>query len=357
MLKKTADPVYFISVNFCQMGRTQGDLMAEAAARIDTPQHDRRSPLRSDGSSGALPDSPGGNLQEYAHLKNSDRLFVTGWNSRGSGEFSLTAQWPAVHGGRRCDPRVLAQTIRQSGLVITHAEYGVPLSHQMLLHDFNFTVNPEFNLPQNRPTDLDIDVTVAGTGPSGRVGSALDMKLHIRQGQTTVAHADFQCAWSSPAAYRRLRGAHLGVDWGSWTLPAPVAPKLVGRSSAADVVLAASDRPRRWQLRNDTGNTLLFDHPVDHVPGLALLEAAYQAAHATIAPAGFDPTVFTSSFARYVEFDEPCWIETELLPRSAAGPLAVQVTGVQGGRTVFRAGLSGAPLPGAVRREQAPEGH
>ncbi|MEU9121701.1 ScbA/BarX family gamma-butyrolactone biosynthesis protein [Streptomyces sp. NPDC048506] len=304
-----------------------------------------------------MPGTASGIPTEYAHLKHADRVFITGWNRRGSGAFSLTAQWPATRGGRQCDPRVLTQTFRQSGLVIAHAEYGVPLSHQMLLHDLNLTVNPEFRLPANQPVTLDIDVTVAERRRSKRSVSALDMTVFIFQGGTTVARAESEFVWSSPAAYQRLRGERLGVDWGSWPLPAPVAPELVGRSSTADVVLAASGHPRRWQLRNDTGNTLLFDHPVDHVPGLALLEAAYQAAHATFAPVGFDPATITSSYARYVEFDEPCWIEAELLPRAEAGPLAVEVTGTQGGRTVFRAGLSGAPRPAPVRPERAPEGH
>lgn len=316
--------------------------MAEIAAGIRTLRHDRGSPPPVCPSPDALSESGPGIPQEYAHLKNSDRVFITGWKRRGSGEFSLTAHWPTSHSAQQCDPRVLTQTFRQSGLVIAHAEYGVPLSHQMVLHGLNFTVNPEFCVPESRPTALDIDVSVMETRRSGRFGSALDMTVRIRQGEVTVGQAESVFGWSSPAVYRRLRGPHLSVDWGAWPLPLPVAPELVGRSVEAEVVLAPSGRPHRWQLRNDTGDTLLFDHPVDHVPGLVLMEAAYQAAHATVAPRAFTPTTVTSSYTRYVEFDEPCWIETELAPASGSGGLTVQVTASQGGRTVFRAGLSGA---------------
>ncbi|GAB7030490.1 gamma-butyrolactone biosynthesis protein ScbA [Streptomyces platensis subsp. malvinus] len=280
--------------------------------------------------------------QEYAHLHNADRVFITGWNRCGPGAFSLTARWPAAQGDGRCDPRVLTQTFRQSGLVIAHAEYGVPLSHHMLLRDLNFTANPRFRLPAGRSVPLDIEVTVDQTGRSGRSASTLGMVVRIHQGDVTVAQAESEFAWSSPAVYRRLRGEHLGVDWGAWPLPAPIAPELVGRVDEADVVLAPGGRPRRWQLRNDPGNTWLFDHPVDHVPGLALLEAAYQAAHATVSPALFAPSTVTSSFERYVELDQPCWIEAALRPATPTDLLTVLVTGTQGGRTVFRAGLSGA---------------
>ncbi|MFG3113482.1 ScbA/BarX family gamma-butyrolactone biosynthesis protein [Streptomyces sp. NPDC048197] len=329
------------------MRRIQGTPMPEAAIRIHTLPHDRGSPgptLRVlDAQSGASTAVTTGVPREYAHLRDAGRVFITGWNRCGPGAFSLTGRWPAAHDDGRCDPRVLAQTFRQSGLTIAHAEYGVPLSHHMILHNLSFTTNPKFRVSDGGPTELGIEVAVSQARRSGRCASALGMAVRIHQGDVTVAQAEAEFAWSSPAVYRRLRGEHLGVGWGSWPLPAPVTPELVGRSGAAEVMLAPGGRPRRWQLRNDTGNTLLFDHPVDHVPGLALLEAAYQATHATVAPARFTPETVISTYERYVEFDEPCWIEAQLLPRSPSGRLTVLVTGTQSGRIAFRAGLSGAP--------------
>ncbi|MFD8544331.1 ScbA/BarX family gamma-butyrolactone biosynthesis protein [Streptomyces sp. NPDC059649] len=328
--------------------------MPEAAIRIRPLPHDRGSPgpvLRVlDAQSGANAVGSSAVPREFTHLRDAERVFITGWNRCGPGAFSLTGRWPAAHGDGRADPRVLAQTFRQSGLTIAHAEYGVPLSHHMILHDLSFTANPKFRVSDSGPTDLGIEVAVSQTRRSGRCTSALGMVVRIHQDDVTVAQAESEFAWSSPAVYRRLRGERLGIGWGSWPVPAPVAPALVGRTDAAEVMLSPGGRPRRWRLRNDTGNTLLFDHPVDHVPGLALLEAAYQAAHATVAPARFTPATVISTYERYVEFDEPCWIEAQLLPRTPSGRLTVLVTGTQGGRTVFRAGLSGAPCQSAGSR-------
>ena len=53
---------------------------------------------------------------------------------------------PPLRPGSRTTP-VLTQTIRQSGLVIAHAAYGVPLSDQTLLNYFDFTVAPGFSTP------------------------------------------------------------------------------------------------------------------------------------------------------------------------------------------------------------------
>ncbi|MFJ3586746.1 ScbA/BarX family gamma-butyrolactone biosynthesis protein [Streptomyces sp. NPDC090127] len=279
--------------------------------------------------------------KEFVHLHDESSVVITGWDRCDDAFFTLTAQWPATAVEGPCDPRVLAQTVRQSGLLITHAEYSIPLSHQTLLYDFNYTVHPDFRVSPAEPTDLDIEIRTTETRRSGRVISALRMDIHILREGATVARADCEFGWVSPAAYRRLRGEHHTVDWGSWPVPAPVEPHTVGRTDPADVLLAVGDRPGRWQLRNDIGNRLLFDHAVDHVPGLVLIEAAHQAAHAAAAPAHFVPVDLATTYERYVEFDEPCWLETELIPFPASGRLTVRVNGIQGGRRVFRVDLSG----------------
>ncbi|MGW6569565.1 ScbA/BarX family gamma-butyrolactone biosynthesis protein [Streptomyces sp. NPDC054975] len=279
--------------------------------------------------------------KEYVHLHHESSVVVTGWTRHDDSFYTLTTQWPAPAVEGPYDPRVLTQTIRQSGLLIVHAEYGIPLSHQTLLWDFNYTVHPEFRVSPVEPAALDVEVRVTETRRNGRGASALRMDMHIRQDGITVARADSEFGWVSPAAYRRLRGEHVTVDWGNWLVPAPVEPHTVGRTDPVDVLLAAGDRPGRWQLRNDIGNTLLYDHPVDHVPGLVLMEAAHQAAHAAAAPAHFVPTDLATSYERYVEFDEPCWLEAELIPFPASGRLTVRVTGLQGGQRVFRVDLSG----------------
>lgn len=82
---------------------------------------------------------------------------------------------------------------------------------------------------------------------------------------------------------------------------------------------------------------MLFDDPVDHVPGMLLLEAARQAAHAACAPSG--PVLVSSmevSFNRYVEFDTPCLIDARSEPTT--GPdSTVRVDARQGYVLAFTA--------------------
>ncbi|MEU0137577.1 ScbA/BarX family gamma-butyrolactone biosynthesis protein [Streptomyces sp. NPDC006296] len=278
--------------------------------------------------------------KEYVHLGRSDMVLLTSWQRDEDGEFSLSGRWPAPASGLPYDQRMLTQTVRQSGLTIAHAAYGAPLSDHTVLNYFDFTVAPGFRLPAGEPSDIMVEVTVKNAKERGRKVSSLDMEFRIHQGGRLVARADSEFGWLSTRVYRRLRGEHFTVDWNAWPLPAPVDPRTVGRTAPVDVVLSAGDGPHHWRLRNDVDDTVLYDHPVDHVPGLALMEAAHQAATAAVHPAPFEATTVTSAFERYAEFDRPCWIEAEVLP-AAPGETSVLVTAVQDGETVFRSRLSG----------------
>jgi hypothetical protein len=271
-------------------------------------------------------------LCSYAHLRREEYLLVTGWERLTSRDFALGVTWPAVQGDLPHDPRVLAQTVRQTGLVVAHAEFDVPLTHQTMLSTLSFSITPGLRIPRGRTSALDVHVTVAESGSRRRSASALRMSFHVLQDGVTVARAESEFAWISERVYGRVRGARRSVDWGAWPVPAPLDARLVGRACAADVALAAGDRPGRWLLRNDPDNHLLFDHPVDHVPGLALLESADQAARAHRSQAPFAPTAIEATYWRYVEFDQPCWIEAEPLPE----PGSVRVTGIQEDEPAFR---------------------
>ncbi|MFP8959529.1 ScbA/BarX family gamma-butyrolactone biosynthesis protein [Streptomyces nanhaiensis] len=291
----------------------------------------------------ALPVSPGlpelcspAELGEYTHLRHSATILIKDWRAAGRDTFVLGVRRPAGRGTGGYDPRLLAQVIRQCGLFVAHAAYGVPTGHHTLLHTLNITM--ESGLRADEGGEFEAVVTVTRAPGSA---TRLTMAFRVRRDGADICLADTEFGWISPAAYRRVRGQHTPADWGRWHLPVPVAPRLVGRVSPDDVLLADGGGGCRWRLRNDVSNPLLFDHPVDHVPGLVLLEAAQQAAHAAVHPESVELTDVAIRYTRYVEFGEPCWIEAEVRPAVPAGRFTIGVTGHQGGRAVFRARLTG----------------
>ncbi|AYN38676.1 A-factor biosynthesis protein [Streptomyces dangxiongensis] len=279
-------------------------------------------------------------MGEYTHLRHRSAILVRGWRQERPDAFTVIARWPGHSGPGRYDPRLLAQTVRQSGLLVAHAAYGVPTGHQTLLSNLNITTEPDFQAFDASEFEVDITVT-----RSARRSASLGMEFRIRRDRATVCLADTEFGWVSPAAYRRMRGRHLTVDWGEWPLPEPIGRHLAGRADDNDVLLAAGSADHQWRLRNDVSNTLLFDHPVDHVPGLVLLEAAHQAARAAAGPTPLELTDIAIGYERYVEFDEPCWIDARQLPPLVPNRFAVAVTGRQGGEVAFQARLRGLRTP------------
>ncbi|GAA4897154.1 ScbA/BarX family gamma-butyrolactone biosynthesis protein [Streptomyces coeruleoprunus] len=274
--------------------------------------------------------------KEYVHLHDADAVLVTGWSPLGDDRFAVTARWPEATVGAHYEPLLLTQTIRQSCLLVAHAECGVPLSHQTLMDRMDFSVADDYRIPRHVPAELLVVVDWEETGRR-----SARMRLSVLHDGRKAAESLVEFSWIAPSVYARLRGDQPRVPWGQAPVPAPLPAHMVGRDTERDVVLAATHLPGRWELRYDVGNTTLYDHPVDHVPGLVLLEAAYQAARAAGGPSAPVPHAVTSTFDRYVEFDAPCWIAASVIRTSdEARPALVEVVGVQQGEKAFRITLS-----------------
>ncbi|MFF4737884.1 ScbA/BarX family gamma-butyrolactone biosynthesis protein [Streptomyces sp. NPDC001262] len=278
--------------------------------------------------------------KELVHLKDQSGVLVTGWTRPSPEVFLVGAEWPGEPegpGGARPAAGTAAGLVRQCGLAVSHAAFGVPLEYQSLLKRLNCTLTGPAPEWRDGRTPVTVELNCSQMiRRGGRVIGAEIMEFTVRHEGRVVCRADSRSQWISPQVYRRLRGDHLTVPWGGWDVPEPVAPELVGCSSAEEVALSATGRPDRWLLRNDPANTEMFDHPVDHVPGLALLTAAHQAARAACGPLWTAPTAVSTSFGRYVEFDAPC-----LLDVRTSGNGVVEVAGSQYGLPAFRIVLSG----------------
>ncbi|WP_190179838.1 ScbA/BarX family gamma-butyrolactone biosynthesis protein [Streptomyces naganishii] len=274
--------------------------------------------------------------REYTHRAAVAEVFLTDWAPGQPDGFVVSAQWPRGHSfflqrSGYQDPLLIAESVRQVGSLIAHAEFGVPLGHHFLMHNLSYTVTEQGLATAPIPTEVEMRVTCHDLSKRG--GQLTGMRYQVtlvRDGRSVgFAEADFNCL--SPRVYQRLRGRRP-------TSVAPargqvVPPASVGRVLPSDVVLLAPEKAsHRWQLHLDTRHPILFDHPVDHVPGMVLMEAARQAAQA-VHPLPVLALGMDSTFSRFAELDAPCWIEAEVAEDSGL----VHVTGTQNGSTVFTA--------------------
>ncbi|MFE2286527.1 ScbA/BarX family gamma-butyrolactone biosynthesis protein [Streptomyces sp. NPDC059443] len=259
--------------------------------------------------------------------------------------FVVRSQWPRGHSlfsqtdGYQ-DPMLLIESVRQIGSLLSHAEFEVPFGHQFLMWDMSFSTTPELLMAGPAPAEVELRTVCRDVVRRGRTlaGMRYDVTALVDGVALATAGAAFSC--TSPAVHRRLRGDRpTGTD----RVPGlPIDPALIGRTDTAHVVLAEDPtavRDHQWELRVDSTHPIFFDHPVDHVPGMVLLEAARQAAHASTGLPDALVLGLDSNFARYVELDEPCRIEANPGLPDALGEILVQVHGTQRDQTVFAADL------------------
>ncbi|RGD60213.1 hypothetical protein DR950_22655 [Kitasatospora xanthocidica] len=307
--------------------------------------------------------------RHLVHRASVSEVFLTGWQATGPYDFLLGAQWPRLHGFYRLpgdryhDPVLLAETIRQTGLLIGHAGFGVPRGHHFMMEDLSYALDGT-GLPglavTAGPASLMLAVGCEDVRMRHGELASLRVCVDVTRDGRPIGRGSGRLRVVSPASYARLRGP------ARRTLPprppAPAAPELVGRAQPADVVLSPTLAPDTWLLRADATHPVLFDHELDHVPGMLVLEAARQAAQRLRHPEPVVPVELVTSFDHYIELDRPCFVRAapEPAPGPAEGPaaadgrLAVRVELLQDGRTAAECLLLTVPVDGPAEGPGVP---
>ena len=285
-----------------------------------------------------IPTMTAGVPRQLVHRAAIAETFPTGWSRTETDRFRVSAQWPRVHclhvspDRAAYDPLLVVETVRQAGTLLNHTEYQVPLDHQFVLQEFRITTFPEHLDVGPAPAEPVVDITFSDIRHRGKRLVSARYEADVLLDGELVAHADVAFTCTSGAVFSRLRGGRTAATVTALPVPPGLPAADVGRESAADVVLALPQQGQRdWQLRVDTGHAVFFDHPLDHIPGMLLLESAKQAALARTGPDGDRiPVSFDTTFHQFAELDLPTWIES-----TDEGDGTLKVLGTQEGRTVF----------------------
>ncbi|WP_327702531.1 hypothetical protein OG530_12240 [Streptomyces decoyicus] len=283
--------------------------------------------------------------RELVHKTAPDEVLLTGWRQQADDHFVVTASWPEQHSfyvpvAGANDPLLAAESVRQAIPLLCHGAYGVPLGHRQIWDDFACTLHADALSVGERPAHIELDITCSEVRRRGSRLAAMTMHVRLIRDGVCMGVARTRFTNQPPAIYQRLRGEYADVEAAvSRTIPLapPMAPKQVQRSRFRDVALSPTNTAQVFQLRVDPAHPVLFDHPVDHAPGMLLLEAARQATHAVAHPHEVVLTGMDCLFSLYAELDAPCWIETSAISNELMGRLAVKVVARQSGREVFSA--------------------
>ncbi|MFF7266247.1 ScbA/BarX family gamma-butyrolactone biosynthesis protein [Streptomyces sp. NPDC008159] len=280
----------------------------------------------------------------YTHKTNPAEVLLTSWHRTGDDTFAVTARWPREHAfylarfGRH-DPLFLTETVRQTLPLLSHAAYDVPLGHQLLWKDLGWDVDPDgLRVEGGADAEIDLHITSSDVKYRKERATAVTLSVEAERAGSRLATARTSFTIHDRAVYERLRGRNADIESANariLPLPPPSPTQHAGRDRYQDVVLSRTDVPLRWQLRTDTSHPVLFDHPVDHAPGMLLLEAARQATQSATHPRRTLVVGLSCDFTRYAEFDAPCWVTAAPLPRDLDARPRMLVTAEQNDEAIF----------------------
>lgn len=292
-------------------------------------------------------------LRQMVHRPDQQDAFPTTLTRLTDSQFSVAAHWPTSHrffspvtGGYQ-DPVLIAENVRQTTMLIAHAEFGVPLGSAFVMWNLHYVTEAEHLVLGADPWDVTMEVSCSRIQLRGRRLASMDIDFRFYRGGTLFASGGGRVTCTLAAIYQRLRGHRSAMLDARIPLLPAVAPHTVGRTSERDVVLAPAPDPDTWALRVDTRHPTLYSHPNDHVPGILLMEAARQAAQAASPGRTFLPTSMENDFLQYVELDSPCRIEALPVPAGDGLPSGVFVRAVQDDRPVFTCTLRSPDLRSA----------
>ncbi|MGW1050706.1 ScbA/BarX family gamma-butyrolactone biosynthesis protein [Streptomyces sp. CG4] len=266
--------------------------------------------------------------KELVHRAAIAEVFLTDAERHSDDEVLLAAQLPRLHAfyddtlGPRThhDPMLLFEACRQGIFVVAHSYFGVPLGHKFLLRTVEFEMpDPAALASGATPTEAVIAACIERRirSRAGVTGLRLRFTVTIGAREAMLARIDY--SWMPPEDWTRLRAGQreaLGLPELPVALPGPrIDPALVGRSDPANVVISSPRTPgdgiRTARLVADTMHPTLYDHWVDHVPGMLELEAFRQlavnaaVAAGTVRAATALPVALTARFRCFAEMDLP----------------------------------------------------
>ncbi|MFC7472442.1 AfsA-related hotdog domain-containing protein [Actinomadura keratinilytica] len=146
--------------------------------------------------------------KELVHRHNPAEVLLSGWERRSEDSFGLTARWLAHHpffaDVNGChDPMLAAETIRQAGSLLLHAEYEVPFGHHFVMRNLSLSTWEGALAVQTLPGVIELDVTCHDVKRRGKAVLSMYYEAVLRRDGQAVGHGGASVSCVTPAAYRR----------------------------------------------------------------------------------------------------------------------------------------------------------
>jgi 2-oxo-3-(phosphooxy)propyl 3-oxoalkanoate synthase len=229
------------------------------------------------------------------HKAAPEQVFVTDWMpGPGDDLCTIAARFPLAHArfsdnaAPYFDLLLVAETVRQAGIVVASEILGMEDDRQFLLRELKVELDP---LERARRSRDNCEVLISQDPSSevkirpGRSMAGGLMRARVSIGGQLAGSCEVMGAWVPEEFYAGLRGGKVDKDSGQG-LPQPTGrgevETAIGKLNPANSVLtpvrSTGERSHEGALVIETDEPTFFDHPLDHVPGLYLLEGMQQVA-------------------------------------------------------------------------------
>lgn len=231
--------------------------------------------------------------RRYVHRQAINEVFITDSQQVDSNHFIFSAMLPKSHmyfndfpelsDGHRCyDAMLLLEVFRQTSIYVTHKYYDVPLSAKFIFNNAEFKI---LNYPlleiMQKPLYSVIPVKITNLKYRKKilVGYTLEMTLLINN--IACAQKRMGIGWMDDTVWKKLRAKNENLPSLNYNIIKPANCTSVGRFFPRNVVIGdvqMKDHALSATLIVDQSYSSIFDHPLDHIPGMFIIEACRQAA-------------------------------------------------------------------------------
>lgn len=258
------------------------------------------------------------------HRLSSASVLPTGFARIGAG-FAITLRRPSdqVFADDRFDSLFLAEMIRQSTILTCHLGFGVAPARRFIMLGLGF----EITKPQRVGPLLEARAWAESPrlAADGQLRyTRICFEFDDEEGPVASGYGDARIVEDS--TYRRIRGAHADAQPPFGRPSSNISANRLGRRSEIDVVIRQMGE--KIALDVDGCHPFYFDHPLDHVPGVAVIEAFRQ----SVAALEGRPTVeferFDAVYSRTVEFGTEALLDVQIHPGTRDVDLMIVQDGV-----------------------------
>jgi hypothetical protein len=255
----------------------------------------------------------------YVHRRQLREVFLTTARRESPDAFVMGGQWPREHAfystrRLRPDSALVAETVRQATILLAHTMYDVPLDAAFLMPSLVARTHAVDDFWNEDELVVRADVTRVARSHDGV--TALRVAVTIESAGQLLGDGVGDARIVGAGPYARLRA---GRD------RRPGTP-LRRPSGARSPMLTWSDDGTAT-VGVDDQDPVFFDHPLDHVPGMLLLEAVREGVRHLAGDPALDLDQVDLAFRRVAEFDPPLTLSVSSRPDGRTWSVAVTQDG------------------------------